>query len=84
MYSYVGYTLCVHMNYMYFNYRNYQTHRISEVKCSLDEIVDLVNWRKVHQMLHAYSIVTLDYCGGTERGRRRERERERERERKGE
>ena len=66
------------------NYRYYHTHRISEVKCSLDEIVDLVNWRKVHQMLHAYSIVTLDYCGGTERGRRRERERERERERKGE
>ena len=51
----------------YFNYRDYHTHRISEVKCSLDEIIDLINWRKVHQMLHTYSIVTLDYCGGSGR-----------------
>ena len=71
------------MNYL--GYRDYHTHRISEVKCSLDEIIDLINWRKVHQMLHTYSIVTLDHCGGRERERERERERkggrERERER---
>ena len=40
----------------------------------MDEIVDLVNWRKVHQMLHAHSIVTLYHCGGRERERERERE----------
>ena len=38
----------------------------------MDEIVDLVNWRKVHQMLHTYGIVTLYHCGGREGGEGRE------------